>query len=781
MNWTEGVLARHVPGGRGKQLLRRQRQHFAKARTGALNSTRRTSSSPRPPNPGSRPAPALHATHSPEPPEDRLADLAHGRPGGGDRSIADKKRKLLLKDDWTGVKIQKPLHHPSTSHRATPRLPPWPPHKDGALPRAGHVLERRYNARMKSSRNRHESSPALGDIRIRIGSQEARFGESSSMGRRASHREPPGTKQDDLTSSPYFQSSCKFILFLTWYACTLQNAACAKKAGGGGVNMSSSPCATPSRCLTQERRQAARRARRAGSSSSSLSRAVTPPVRRRIHQLVRSPLFGPVSHGSNPQDSTMAQVGPREPVVTASLQEENERWRDLMCSSPNTRMAGSNLSRPVVSPGVSALCDAIPSVRQTGLGRQGPSSHGSASDGSDIQGERHLGEYEDSSTGSAEQDVADQAPRRVPKIPPESMPNFSLPAHFLLSTSPTPSSDMQNDVCPRAESKETWPDVELPELHEKQQASQPFASNMLHTNSQLRGPVREGTKVRDKGEEHEAWMKSIVSDSSSEGVYQQALLEAKSDASRALQQRAQIQPARKRTPDAAIRGLPTKRISTADAAAREKAAAGSPASSSGASDIHSFVTTLLPSGFDEDCESDDSMQGNASKSGGAPGEYHAPGPTYPQTRDMDSVAAEPSWSGLFEDGEAPSPTYLAVPDIDSVTAEPSLTTGTTISTPADEPKMPFKFAAPKPFVRKHATHKPGYLSSGPALPLLSNQRQGRQRGARGRGAARKRSGQTVIRQLPNYYADPIEEFGDEETNAAKNPKSPPLFGALETE
>ncbi|EJT76292.1 hypothetical protein GGTG_06213, partial [Gaeumannomyces tritici R3-111a-1] len=719
MNWTEGVLARHVPGGRGKQLLRRQRQHFAKARTGALNSTRRTSSSPRSPNPGSRPAPALHATHSPEPPEDRLADLAHGRPGGGDRSIADKKRKLLLKDDWTGVKIQKPLHHPSTSHRATPRLPPWPPHKDGALPRAGHVLERRYNARMKSGRNRHESSPALGDIRIRIGSQEARFGESSSMGRRASHREPSGTKQDDLTSSPYFQSS--------------------------------------------------RRGRRSQYVLESM---------RNTEQMSYPRKTAGGKTGKACRKQLLVIISGRNPASSAP----NSPARPFPAPRPCiTWMAGSNLSRPVISPGVSALCDAIPSVRETGLGRQGPSSHGSASDGSDIQGERHLGEYEDSSTGSAEQDVADQAPRRVPKIPPESMPNFSLPAHFLLSTSPTPSSDMQNDVCPRAESKETWPDVELPELHEKQQASQPFASNMLHTNSQLRGPVREGAKVRDKGEEHEAWMKSIVSDSSSEGVYQQALLEAKSDASRALQQRAQIQPARKRTPDAAIRGLPTKRISTTYAAAREKAAAGSPASSSGASDIHSFVTTLLPSGFDEDCESDDSMQGNASKSGGAPAEYHAPGPTYPQTRDMDSVAAEPSRSGLFEDGEAPSPTYPAVPDIDSVTAEPSLTTGTTISTPADEPKMPFKFAAPKPFVRKHATHKPGYLSSGPALPLLSNQRQGRQRGARGRGAARKRSGQTVIRQLPNYYADPIEESGDEETNAAKSPKSPPLFGALETE
>ncbi|KAL8376325.1 hypothetical protein RB595_007424 [Gaeumannomyces hyphopodioides] len=771
MNWTGGALAHNAHGGRGKQLPRRQRQHFAKARTGALNSTRRTSSSPRLTNSGSRPTLAAHVAHSLEPSnEDRLTDAARARPSGGDTSIADKKRKLLLKDDWTGVKIQKPLHHHSTSNRVTPRLPPRSPDEDGATPQAGHVLGHKYDARMTSGRSRHGSSPALGDIRIRVGSQEARFGENSSMNRRASHREPSSTSQDDLTSSPYFRSS-----------------SCAQKTGSARAKGSPSPCSASSGCLTQERRQAARRARRerrAGSNSSSLSRAVSQPVSRRIHQPARAPPFDPVSYGSDLQDSTMAQIGPRKPVVTASLQEENERWRDLMCSSPSNRIAGSSsLSRPVVSPGVSALCYAIPGVRQTGLGGQSSSSHGSPSYGGDIQEERHLGDYEDSLISSAEQDAADQAPRRLPKISPESMPNFSLPAQFLLSTSPTPSSDIQNDLFPRAESRETWPDVELPVLHEEQQAPRSFASNMPHTDNQLGGLIRESTELRDQREEHKAWMKSIVSDSSSEGVYQQALLEAKSDACRALQQRTQIQPARKQTPDAARRSFSTERIPTVDAVASERATAGSPASSSEVSDIHSFLTALRASGSDGDSESDDSMQGNVSKSGDMPGEYNAQGPTYPQTRDIDSVAAEPSQSDLSEDGKTPSPTCQAVTDTDSVTAEPSLTTRTTKSISTDEPKMPFKFAAPKPFVGKHTTHTPGYLSSGPTLPLLSNQRsKGRQRGARGRGGAvRKRSGQTVIRQLPNYDADPIEESGDEDTNAVKSLKSPPLFGALETE
>lgn len=204
-----------------------------------LAGPRRTSSLPRSANFGSRSPPAVGVNHDPrtknsaglkrqrEPQSHELPDknshepsnaynllaAARARQGGGDPSIAEKKRKLLLKQDWTGVEIQKPLRRDSNSRRGKPL--PWPPGRERAIPQESHVLGRKYDARMKSGRGRHGSSPALGDIRVRVGSQEARFAESSSMGHRHSHREPSDTSlDDDLTTSPYFQSSCKLLLRL---------------------------------------------------------------------------------------------------------------------------------------------------------------------------------------------------------------------------------------------------------------------------------------------------------------------------------------------------------------------------------------------------------------------------------------------------------------------------------------------------------------------------------------------------------------------------------------
>lgn len=436
----------------------------------------------------------------------------------------------------------------------------------------------------------------------------------------------------------------------------------------------------------------------------------------------------------------MAQVGLREPVVTASLQAENERWRELVCSSLSSRMAGSSSpSRPVISPGVSALARAIPGARQTGIGGPGASGHRNPSAASDTREERHPDNYEDSSISSAIQDAADQAPPRVPKIASESMPSFSLPVQFLLSSSPTPNSDIRDELRPPTESRDMCAGVEEPELHEDQKASRPFASNIARARSRLGGLDRDNIKVRDQREEHKAWMKSIVSDGSSESICQQALLEAKPDASRALQQRARITRARKGTPDAARGGLSTEVMSAADAFASERAAAGSPSPPMGVSDTLSFVTAPWTPGADGDAESDGSMHGNVSESeDGMTGGHGADSLSYRQTRGI----------------EQSSTCSTLVPGIDSVVVEPSVTAGPTPSIPVDEPKVPFKFAAPKPFVGKNATNSPGpgHLSLEPTLPLLSNQRKGRPRGRGGR----VRAGQTVIRQLPNYDADPIE-------------------------
>ncbi|KAI0538603.1 hypothetical protein GGR58DRAFT_286040 [Xylaria digitata] len=125
MNWTEGSLARHSRGRQRNALIARQKQHFAKARSNLLNGAHKRApvsisflpsksalqSPHRDPshrnydNTSSTPSSPLVGRDPPrEYPTYRRDDDYEVLP-----SNLDRRRRLLEKPDWAGLRLQEPL------------------------------------------------------------------------------------------------------------------------------------------------------------------------------------------------------------------------------------------------------------------------------------------------------------------------------------------------------------------------------------------------------------------------------------------------------------------------------------------------------------------------------------------------------------------------------------------------------------------------------------------------------------------------------------------------
>ena len=184
MNWTEGSLARHSRGRQRNALIARQKQHFARARSGLLdkrlkrgpisisflppdlnqeiasNSLRRISETPSyndlpstPPLPPSiREARQEHPMHiSSNRDEDITANF-------------NRRKRLLEKSDWAGLKLQEPLDisFPGQIY-ATKR---W---AETIYVRDSPPNEVRKHVTAHKERHKHLKRPST---RIQIGSQE---------------------------------------------------------------------------------------------------------------------------------------------------------------------------------------------------------------------------------------------------------------------------------------------------------------------------------------------------------------------------------------------------------------------------------------------------------------------------------------------------------------------------------------------------------------------------------------------------------------------------------
>lgn len=210
MNWTEGTLHRHSRGKKGKETIIRQKQHFAKARTGLLNAAVKNS----PPSISflARPAPVLssspicHASlksaSSPKKCSDALesshyfskpkADLLNPatfrRHHNGEETLRQERRKLLLKDDWVGTDMQKPVEMNFYNSRASPS------HTWGARvsrrESSRHRLRKLLGVKLDDGRSKapqsglRTSTPiSLRKMMVRVGSRERTLGGSSNNSR----------------------------------------------------------------------------------------------------------------------------------------------------------------------------------------------------------------------------------------------------------------------------------------------------------------------------------------------------------------------------------------------------------------------------------------------------------------------------------------------------------------------------------------------------------------------------------------------------------------------
>ncbi|ROW00740.1 hypothetical protein VMCG_06467 [Cytospora schulzeri] len=141
MNWTEGTLNRHSRGRKGKETILRQKEHFAKARSGLLNANFQNS----PPSISFLTHPAVtsslvrHASLNPAQSSPKRRNDAlesshyfsedHGKSPdpatiqqqqAGNQTLRQKRHKLLFKGDWVGTGAQKPIEMKFSGPRASP-------------------------------------------------------------------------------------------------------------------------------------------------------------------------------------------------------------------------------------------------------------------------------------------------------------------------------------------------------------------------------------------------------------------------------------------------------------------------------------------------------------------------------------------------------------------------------------------------------------------------------------------------------------------------------------
>ncbi|TLS25830.1 hypothetical protein PpBr36_07363, partial [Pyricularia pennisetigena] len=766
MNWTEGNLARHSRGGRGKELLQRQKQHFAKVRSGYFNNHK---DSPRSLRDEVR-SPAQHLSRygqRPEPPVLTEADRGQKRPRSSQRQFRDppgvtteaehlnltsfdlspmhvqgsaaKRLRLLNKRDWTGVEVQK-WAQPQPSQREQNVYSIAQSRKEYHRPRPRvpirHILGERYDALIKGKRLSCRTPSKPDSIRIRVGSQDMRIGGSSVTVR-------PISEKRDATSSTHHSSR-----HLTNKGYFGSSSPLESRSIRGRHARSSSEHSTSTTLYGGK--TYLRRGVKRGADSSSPSSRILQPVPCRMHNIILDPLLRSCSPNSDADDSLIAQIGRARPVVLPELQEENNKWVQLMCPSDSGlsidalqshKLAGLN-----VSPGVSA--DGFK-----------PTSSGQPP----MEARVCEGEF---------QDLVTSQPTGAPEKNEPSIAVRIGPKPVLRPISASVSREEQQPSA-LLEYRETVPDLAL-------------------------GPAIDPQRslVNDRKSEYDAWIKSFLSSEDSDTSFnQQALHDARLDAVQVMQcSRLKKAPSAEDSHEGLIfRNTLGTAASTVRAAASHVATDGS---------IYSSVASgplPLDSAYESrECQPSTSIQvsrsisADSSDSGPENHEWKHDGPSF--SNKLDCLASEShSAQGTFDHKElevirdasirgnaAASTTHAAqesmirgpasVYNISSVVAEPAQ------SSSSDGHSSAFRFAAPKLFVGKHAT-RPVSMTSKSGIVATGRGRKGRSRGDKLRKESHRR---TNIRQLPNHDGDPIEEFSDE-IDLIVCPKSPPLFKSLQTE
>ncbi|KAG8168687.1 hypothetical protein KVR01_001436 [Diaporthe batatas] len=324
MNWTEGNLNRHSRARKGKETLLRQKEHFAKVRAGLLDANVKIS----PPSVSSLAVPVRSLSSVRAGPLQSTPPSRNNR--NGDRLMASpyfvaahakmaapyclsddntedstrqKRRKLLLKGDWVGMNVQKPIEMGFTKPGGS-GISPWtakklrhPASKQklrklvGLANLSGHSMAHPTAA--------NTSVPAsLRQIKVRVGPSETALGNSSNASSRG---------KDPQTGLMLSRGESIHRLQRVHY----QNQGRASASISPASHRSQSDtCQTP--LLT---------------TSPLLFHPV--PTRPALVQLLHRQ-----SGDSDNADSAFAQIGAERPAVPPSQAEEDDVWREFV-AGPN--------------------------------------------------------------------------------------------------------------------------------------------------------------------------------------------------------------------------------------------------------------------------------------------------------------------------------------------------------------------------------------------------------------------------------------------------------------
>ncbi|TLD24950.1 hypothetical protein PspLS_05815 [Pyricularia sp. CBS 133598] len=706
MNWTEGNLARHSRGGRGKEMLQRQKQHFAKVRSVYFNNQK-----------------------------------------GSPRSLRDEIRSPTDRRGWHGQRPESPVLNEAKRGQKRTRAS-----RTQCLDPPGVTTEAEHSLNITSvdiSPVQHVQGSAAKRLRL--------LNKQDWTGKRVSPPAAPGANTPHLgrtirfigkgqTSSSWDSAKARFYPHQG-----RQPGYAPRESRFSRVRHARSSSERSTSTNLNGGKAYLRRGVKLGADSSSPSSGILQPVPCRMHSIIFDPLLRSWSPNSDADDSLIAQIGRAQPVVLPERQEENNRWVQLMC--PSDSGLSTDTSRPLKLAGLNYF-----------------TLRAEEANTSDLTSE---------ATAAFLTRPSILKPRCSPEAQPTGAPENNEPS-IAMRIGPEPVSRL---IPASFEREEQQPDALL-----KYRPTGPTLAS-----EPAIGPQR--SVVNDRKSEYDAWIKSFLSsDDSDDSLNQQALHDAGLDAVQVIQcTRLKKAASTEDSHEGVVFRNPLGAAgSTAKAAASHVAMDGSVYSS-----LESGSLTLESAGESSERLPSASIQAKRSISEGNCDRgvenhewQHARSSFFDK---LDCLASEShSLQGTVSHklevmsdasirGNAPASTTHAMQnpmirgpasayDIKSVVAEPAQ------SSSSEGHGCAFKFAAPKLFVGKRATQS---VSMTPELATVAT-RRGRKGRSRDDSLQRESHGRTSIRHLPNYDGDPIEEFSDE-VDLIAYPKSPPLFGALQTE
>ncbi|PSR91989.1 hypothetical protein BD289DRAFT_198804 [Coniella lustricola] len=366
MNWTEGNLARRSRGRKGKEVLLRQKEYFAKARAGLANPhsqmspssislfarsprltsssrhrntsrTRSNASSSSTSKTCARGAGKLQVSKYFQGAASKLSSLSSSQQAQDeDKSLRTKRRKLLLKGDWVGTDFLKPIEmdlpQPQTSSRN-----PWGGPKGTSHPAGDRIRHLLGITSIDNNLQDHENPgnnlyPVLrSQLKVRVGSMEKDLDESSSaIFSSKSHRNSvsnmKASHRIDSESQLHAPARREDVLDASSVTCSESRSYSRSEGSCSGPILTTSPLLyhpLPHR----------------------------PPALR---------LLSSHSSDSDNASSTKARIGMLQPEISFAEAEQNAAWKELMFGTGNAAwdavdgFANKESAREV-SPGVSHL------------------------------------------------------------------------------------------------------------------------------------------------------------------------------------------------------------------------------------------------------------------------------------------------------------------------------------------------------------------------------------------------------------------------------------------